>query len=342
MSEAEILFERRGGAGVITLNRPRALNALTLDMCIAMRAALDEWAADDAVRLVVVRSTGARAFCAGGDIRRITGADHAEAVEFFREEYRNNAAVHRFPKPYVSLIEGVVMGGGAGISMHGSHRVGGENTLFAMPETGIGLFPDVGSSYVLPRMPGETGTYLALTGARLRQADALWCGVLTHAVPETSFVELLQELAERDDVDAAVADFARAAAEPELPRHREAIDRCFSGDTVEEIVDRLDGDGSPWAQETAATIRSKSPTSLKLALALVRRGRDMEFDDCMRMEFRVVNRVLAGHDFREGVRAVIVDKDQAPRWQPSRLDEVSDAEVERHFMPLQGGELPLP
>ncbi|ESR23254.1 enoyl-CoA hydratase/isomerase family protein [Lutibaculum baratangense] len=346
MDEPHILFERRGVAGIVTLNRPKALHALTGEMCRAMRAALEEWARDEGVRLVVVRATGERAFCAGGDIRatyELGRAGHPGALDLFREEYRNNAAVKRFPKPYVALIDGVVMGGGAGICVHGSHRLGGERTLFAMPETGIGLFPDVGATFFLPRMPGKLGTYLALTGARLGQADALYCGALTHAVPAAAFVALLDELAERGEVEAVVEEFARPAPEAPLSHQMATIERCFAADTVEEILRRLDADGNDaFAAGAAGAIRKRSPTSLKLALRLVRMGADMDFETCMRTEFRVTSRLLRGHDFYEGIRAVLIDKDNAPAWSPATLDEVSEDELDRHFAPLPDGELPLP
>lgn len=348
MSEAEILFERRGAAGVITLNRPKALNALTQDMCTAMRETLQAWAEDEDIAVVAVRSTGERAFCAGGDIRVIY--EHGRrgepgALDLFREEYRNNAAVHAFPKPFVALMEGVVMGGGVGISVHGSHRVGGENVVVAMPEAGIGLVPDVGTSYVLSRLPGEIGTYMALTGARLSQADALWCGIVTHAVPASAHVALLDELAERPEVDEVIQEFAREAPAASLPDYAEAIERCFSADTVEGILARLDAEaesGSEWARGTAVTLRERSPTSLKLALRLARAGAAMSFEDCIRTEFRIVARILQGHDFYEGTRAQIVDKDRSPRWQPATLAEVTDAEIDRYFEPLGEAELRLP
>jgi enoyl-CoA hydratase len=240
--EAEVLFERRGAVGLITLNRPKALNALTHGMCLAMKAQLDTWATDDAVKTVVVRGVGERAFCAGGDIRALyeSGrAGTAYALDFYRDEYILDAAIKHFPKPYVALIRGIVMGGGVGVSLNGSHRVADESTMFAMPETGIGLFPDVGGSYFLPRLPGETGMYLALTGARLKSADALNSGVATHFVAAAKTEALIERLAASEAPDAAIRDVAGNAGAPPLAEHQGVIDRCFAGTSVEAILSAL-------------------------------------------------------------------------------------------------------
>ena len=239
------------------------------------------------------------------------------------------------------------MGGGVGVSVHGSHRVAGDKFTFAMPEVGIGFFPDVGATWFLPRMPGELGTWCALTGDRLKTADAVAAGIATHHVRSARFPELLDALCGNVSVDATLAAFAEPAGEGAVTARGAAIDRLFAGDRVEDILEQLDaeaksGPESEWAKATAAAIRTKSPTSLKLALAQVRRGRDWSFEDCMRAEMRIVSRIVHGHDFYEGVRAVIVDKDNAPRWNPATLDAVSDAEVERHFADLGADELKLP
>jgi enoyl-CoA hydratase len=342
--ESEVLFERRGAAGLITLNRPKALNALTHGMCLAMKAQLDEWAMDAAIKTVVVRGAGERAFCAGGDIRALYDSGRAGtpyALDFYRDEYILDAMIKHFPKPYVALIRGIVMGGGVGVSLNGSHRVADESTMFAMPETGIGLFPDVGGSYFLPRLPGETGMYLALTGARLKSADALNSGVATHFVPAANTDALIERLATGDAPDAAITALAGDAGAPPLAQHQALIDRCFAGNSVETILSALAAELNEWAVATATTIRTKSPTSLKLAFRQLREGRRLAFDDCMRMEFRMVNRVIAGHDFYEGVRATIIDKDQSPKWQPATLEAVSDAEIDAYFAPLGEKELKL-
>jgi len=351
VSDAEILFERRGAAGLVTLNRPQALNAVTHDMVRRLRAQLDAWAADDAIARVVITAAGERAFSAGGDIRALydlgQAGRHAEALQFWRDEYPLNAAIKNYRKPYVALIDGLVMGGGVGVSVHGSHRVAGDRFHFAMPEVGIGFFPDVGATWFLPRLPGELGTYCALTGERFNAADACAAGIATHRIPSARFAALLDGLTGTVSVDALLAAFAEPAGEgPVMPR-RAAIDRLFAGDRVEDILAALDRDAASasadaaWAGKTAATMRTKSPLSLKLALAQVRRGKTWDFETCMRAEFRIVSRVIHGSDFYEGVRAVIVDKDNKPRWRPATLAEVSDADVERHFAPLGAEELVL-
>jgi enoyl-CoA hydratase len=348
----EILFARRGAAGLVTLNRPKALNAVTHGMVHALRAQLETWANDDAVTRVVVTAAGDRAFSAGGDIRHLydlgQAGRQAEMLEFWRDEYPLNAVIKNYRKPYVSLIDGIVMGGGVGVSVHGSHRVAGDRFSFAMPEVGIGFFPDVGATWFLPRMPGELGTYCALTGERFDAADGVAAGVATHRVPSARFPALLDGLAGTVSVDAVLAAFAEPAGEGPIMTRKAAIDRLFAGDSVAGILAALDreavsgGTDADWAGKTAAIIRAKSPLSLKLALAQVRRGKDWDFATCMRAEFRIVSRVIHGHDFYEGVRAVIVDKDNAPRWRPATLAEVADTEVARHFADRAEGELPLP
>ena len=354
MSDAEVLFERKGHAGLITLNRPKALNALTHDMVKAMADQLEAWRHDDAIRVIVVRAAGDKAFCAGGDIRKIyeqgkAGDPHQR--DFFADEYRLNTTIKRYPKPYVALIDGIVMGGGVGVSVNGTHRVGTEKTTFAMPEVGIGFFPDVGGTYFLPRMPRETGMMLALTAGRLKQADALWAGVLTHAVASDDLDRLADALAETATVDAALASFARSADdlspdEAPLAGQAERIGDVFGGSSVAAILETLDAladDGqeavAAWASKQAATIRSKSPTSILLAYEQLRRGASLDFEACMRLEYRIVSRILQGSDFYEGVRALIVDKDNAPVWSPARLEDVADADIMAHFDLPEGGDL---
>jgi enoyl-CoA hydratase len=348
---AEILFERRGAAGIITLNRPKALNAVTHGMVRALVRQLGEWAHDGAVSRVIVTAAGERAFSAGGDIRALyelgRAGRQAEALTFWAEEYPLNAMIKRYPKPYVALIDGIVMGGGVGISVHGSHRVAGDKFLFAMPEVGIGFFPDVGGTWFLPRMPGELGAWCAITGDRLKTADGVAAGIATHHVRSDRFADLTDALCGNVSVDATLAAFAESPGQGPMMARRAAIDRLFAGDTVEHILSRLDAEEThdadgEWAAATAAAIRTKSPTSLRLALAQVRRGRDWSFEDCIKAEYRIVSRIVYGHDFYEGVRAAIVDKDNAPRWQPAALAGVGDAEVERHFATLGDDELSLP
>ena len=344
-SEPEILFERRGSAGVVTLNRPQALNAVTLIMVRALREQLDAWRDDPAVSRVVITGAGGRAFSAGGDLRQVydlglTGRQ-SEALVYWREEYALNWIIKRYPKPYVALLDGIVMGGGVGVSVHGSHRVAGDKFMFAMPEVAIGFFPDVGATWFLPRMLGRIGTYCAVTGERLRAADGVAAGVATHRVPSSKFPELLDGLCGSAGVDDVIGAFVQPTESGVLLAHRATIDHVFAADTVETILANLDrvaqtgGLQTEWAAATVATIRSRSPTSLKLALAQVQRGRSWTFEECMRAEFRIVSRVVYGHDFYEGVRALIIDKDSQPRWRPGTLREVGVADIERYFAPLE-------
>jgi enoyl-CoA hydratase/carnithine racemase len=342
MGEGEILFEQRGAAGLITVNRPQALNAVNHAMVTALAARLADWASDPVITRVIIRAAGERAFSAGGDIRALYELGRAgrqtEMLPFWRDEYRLNHFIKHYPKPYVALIDGIVMGGGVGISVHGSHRVAGEKFQFAMPEVGIGFFPDVGATWFLPRLPGQIGAYCALTGERLRVADGLAAGIATHHIAGTRFTDLIDALAGTVSVDAVLAAFADKPGEGALAPLRPAIDRLFAADRVEDILAALDGTTGPhaeWAKKTAAVIRAKSPMSLKVALAQVRRGAEWSFSDCMRAEFRIVSRIVYGQDFYEGVRATIIDKDNAPRWCPPDLAGVTEPAVEEHFAPVE-------
>src|ERR1043166_9711931 len=247
---SDILFARRGAAGIVTLNRPKALNAVTHEMVRALHHQLDAWANDDAVTRVVVTAAGERAFSAGGDIRALYDLGRAgrqeEALGFFREEYTLNTTIKRYRKPYIALIDGIVMGGGFGVSVHGSHRVAGDRFAFAMPEVGIGFFPDVGGTWVLPRMPHQTGTWVALTGDRLKTADAVATGIATHHVRSDRFADLTDALCGNVSVDATLAAFAEPAGEGPIGAKREAIGRLFAGNSVEDILGALDGEGE-WA-----------------------------------------------------------------------------------------------
>ena len=338
--QSEILFERRGTAGLVTLNRPQALNAVTLGMVRAFTRQLDEWRDDPSITRVILTAAGNRAFSAGGDIRALydagTTARHRDMLAFYGEEYILNTIIKTYPKPYVALIDGIVMGGGVGLSVHGSHRVGGDRFLFAMPEVSIGFFPDVGATWFLPRLPGQLGAYCALTGERLGADEAVAATIATHRVASARLPDLADALCGAVSVDAILAAFAEPVGAGRLGANRAAIDRLFKRDRVEDILLALDAEAeaSEFAKATAATIRLKSPTSLKLALAQMRAGARLSFQACMQTEFRIVSRVIHGHDFYEGVRAVIVDKDNAPHWRPAALADVSDAEIERHFAPL--------
>jgi enoyl-CoA hydratase len=355
---AEILVDIADRLVRLTVNRPRALNALTRPMVRRLGALFAAWRDDPDVAVVVARGEGERAFCSGGDVRAVYEAGRAgrreEALAFFHDEYRMNWRLFRFPKPYVALVDGITMGGGVGISVHGRFRVVTERALFAMPETGIGLFPDVGGTYFLPRCPGALGTYLALTGARLKAADCLYVGYATHFVPSERLGEVEAALRE---AAAAGGDAAAAAVEealaplsgdpgpPPLAEHRETIDRCFAHDRVEDILAALAderGDDGGWAAETRADLMTKSPTSLKVTLSQMRRGAGLDFDAAMRLEYRMVHRIVAGHDFYEGIRALLVDKDGEPRWDPASLSGVTEDDVERYFAPVpEAAELAL-
>lgn len=343
-ANSEVLFERRGALGLITLNRPAALNALTESMCVAMDSQLSHWESDPQVCAVLIRGAGERAFCAGGDIRALYDAGRAGgavATRFYRMEYRLNTRIKHFSKPYIALLHGIVMGGGVGVSVHGQYRVADTTAVFAMPETAIGMIPDVGGSYFLPRLPGETGMYLALSGARLKAAEMLYAGIATHGVASGNWDPLIEQLAGGEEPKTLLAEYAMNAGTAALAENRQVIDRCFARASVEEILSALDSESGEWAPGAAATIRAKSPTSLKLAFRELRHGRQQSFDDCMRMEFRMVSRVMKAHDFYEGVRAAIIDKDKSPAWRPATLREVSDADVDAYFAPLGEGELKL-
>ncbi|WP_415237036.1 enoyl-CoA hydratase/isomerase family protein [Sneathiella sp.] len=349
--DQEIYFEQKGQLGVILLNRPKALNALTHEMAIALHTKLDDWAADNTVQAVLIKGAGEKAFCAGGDIVKLynegkAGGDYP--YRFYEDEYKCNAAIKHFPKPYIAFMDGIVMGGGVGVSVHGSHCIATERTLFAMPESGIGLFPDVGGTYFLPRCPGEIGMYLGLTGARLKAADTVYAGVASTYVQSVNLDGLEQSLASMQfskdphgDIDQLIAVYAEQTETPPLEEYRAKIDKHFSADSVEGILASLDEAGDEWAVKTAAGLRSKSPTSMKVTCRQIRSGASKTFDDCMKLEWRMVNRIIKGHDFYEGTRAVVIDKDQKPVWSPATLEDVKDEDIDSYFTPLAAGDLDI-
>jgi enoyl-CoA hydratase len=359
MSENEILFGRAGGLATILINRPQALNALSLDNYRRMAPMLAAWAGDPSVRAVAIRGAGGRAFCAGGDVLALYQAGRSDPPDrefpavFFREEYELIRRIHRYPKPAVAIIDGITMGGGAGISVNGAFRVATERTLFAMPETGIGLFPDVGATRFLNLCPGLIGRYLGLSGARLGAADTLYCGFATHFVPQERVEELLAALAriaweegrEREQLAAALAGFAADPGPAPLAGLRPAIDRCFAADTLPAIVAALEGEAASgggfaaWAAETRASLLEKSPTSLAITLRQLALGRDFDLEAALALEYRMTRHVMAGHDFYEGVRAMLIDRDRTPRWRPARLCEVDAAMVAGYFAPIGAREL---
>jgi enoyl-CoA hydratase len=292
---------------------------------------------------VVVQGSGEKAFCAGGDIRLLweqgTAGDHKAQLDFWGEEYVLNRRIKLYPKPYVALIDGIVMGGGVGVAEHGSHRIAGDGFMFAMPEVGIGFFPDVGGTYFLPRLAGKTGTYLALTGARAKAGDAVALGLADAHVSRNDIPALVDALAAGEDVDSAIRRFATDATTGPIVEHRAEIDRFFAGASVAEILSALAADGSAFAAETAKAMGAKSPTSLAVAFRQMQIGGALDIDEAMRTEFRIVSRICRGKDFYEGVRATIIDKDQKPAWSPARIEDVSAADVDAIFAPLGADEL---
>ncbi|KAM3667719.1 3-hydroxyisobutyryl-CoA hydrolase, mitochondrial [Ammospiza caudacuta] len=353
-SAAEVLLEKKGGAGVITLNRPKALNALNLPMIQKIYPQLKTWEQDPETFLIIIKGTGGKAFCAGGDIRAITEAGKVGGKliqDFFIGEYRLNNAIGTCKKPYVALIDGITMGGGVGVSVHGHFRVATEKTVFAMPETAIGLFPDVGGGYFLPRLSGKIGYYLALTGCRLKGRDVLKAGIATHFVESEKLPALEKDLiALKSPSKEKIADLLNSyhmkctidqEKEFSLDEHMEKINSLFSANSMEEIVKKLKQDGSPFAMKQLETINKMSPTSLKLTLRQLREGSSMSLQEVLRMEYRLSQACMKGHDFYEGVRAVLIDKDQSPKWKPAALEEVSDEFVDNCFKPLGNDDLKL-
>ncbi|RED53389.1 enoyl-CoA hydratase/isomerase family protein [Aestuariispira insulae] len=348
--EAEILFDVKGGVGIVTLNRPKALNALTLGMIRELDPVLRKWSDDDQVHAILIKGAGEKAFCAGGDVRAVWEAGKKGdplTQDFFREEYILNRRIHQLNKPYIAFLDGITMGGGVGLSVHGSHRIVTETTLFAMPETAIGLFPDVGGSWFLNKCPGESGMYLALTGARLKAADCLATGIATDILKSGDLECLEADLTAADwgagaaqsIVDSLVERYAGVADAAPIAANFDAIDRCFGRDSVEEILSVLEAEGSDFAAETLKFLSKKSPTSMKLSFQQLRRGRKLGFDDCMIMEYRLSQACMAGHDFYEGIRSVLVDKDHNPTWKPAALTDVADADISKAFEPLGARDL---
>lgn len=353
MNQDEIIFEVQGKLGLITLNRPKALNALTHAMCVALYEQLNEWRDDEAIGAVLVKGAGEKAFCAGGDVIALynSGKAYKEGDktsiawrEFFHDEYRMNAAIADFPKPYIALMDGFTMGGGVGVSVHGSHRVASENTKLSMPETGLGLIPDVGGGYFMPRLNGEMGMYLALTGARVKAGDCLELNICNYYVPSSENDNLIKALATEEKLDSVavnsvLSQFAQKPDASSLLEYKEIIDNCFSKASLEEIIAALHFEGSSWSKTVVETLEKMSPTSLKVTFKQMRAGGKLSLHEGLQMEFRIVNRLLLGHDFYEGVRSILLDKDFAPNWQPERLNLVYDDDVEAYFEGLDELEL---
>ncbi|MEG3149715.1 enoyl-CoA hydratase/isomerase family protein [Sphingomonas sp. ZT3P38] len=340
---SDVLTPRDGKVARIRLNRPKAIHALTTAMCATILDALEEWRTDLDIEAVLIDHAEGRGFCAGGDIRMLaeSGAkDGAEARAFFHTEYRMNHRLFTYAKPVAAFMDGITMGGGVGLSQPAKYRVATENTRLAMPETGIGLFPDVGGGWYLSRLPGRTGQYLALTGHRLDGAECLALGLASHYLPGDRLDDAKARItAEPQRIAEILDELSVPAPDARILGHRDAIDRLFASDVLEDIVAALEADPGEWAQQQLATLRTKSPQTMKVSLRLLHEGAMMPtFEDEMRQEYAVGAHVVQRHDFLEGVRAVIVDKDNAPRWDPPTPEGVTDHVIDQIFSPLPDGE----
>jgi enoyl-CoA hydratase len=335
MSEPEVIARVEGSVGRLTLNRPGALHALNRAMCDAMIGSLLVWRDDPAVDTVLIDHRGERGFCAGGDVRA-AAADAKYARAFFRAEYQLNALLFRYPKPVVAVMDGVTMGGGVGLARPARFRIATDRTVFAMPEGAIGLFPDVGAGWWLPRLPGRVGLWLAMTGARLGPADCVLLGLATDYVRGARVEALKADLiAAPERFEERLTEFEDDPGEPPIAAVRDDIDRLFGHSSVEMIVEALRDDGSEWALAQLAAVLAASPTTLKAAFRQLRIGGELErFEDEMAVEFRMATRIAASHDFREGVRAVLVDKTGAPAWDPPSLEAVDAGRLDKLFAPL--------
>ena len=339
----QVLIQRIGAAGVLSLNRPKAIHALTVDMVQAMTAALLAWRDDPAVEAVVIDHAEGRGFCAGGDIAYLRNSalndGGVSGRKFFHDEYQLNHLIFAYPKPVTAFMDGITMGGGVGISQPARFRVATENTRFAMPETGIGLFPDVGGGWYLSRLPGRIGQFLALTGARLDGAECLWAGLATHYLPHEALAEAKQRIAQGHEPGGVLAALSVTPPHARIEDNAMAIARHFASDKYEDILASLGGDDSEWAAKELATLHTKSPQTCKVALRQLATSAGLsDFADNLRQEYRIASRVLVRPDFAEGVRAVIVDKDNAPRWDPVTPQGVTGALLDAIFAPLPANE----
>ena len=346
----EVHVHTHGNVGHISLNRPKALHALTLEMCHAMSAALTEWAKVDAIEAVLVDHAEGRGFCAGGDIAFLRNSalndGGVSGRKFFHDEYQLNHQMFEYAKPIVAFMDGVTMGGGVGISQPARYRVATENTRFAMPETGIGLFPDVGGGWYLARLPGRLGQFLALTGARLDGAECLWAGLATHYLPSEKLAEAKARIAEHPDrISGILSELSVTPPSARIEANADRIAHHFRSDSLEDVIASLEADDGEWAMKELATLRTKSPQTCKVALRQLAEAAPLtDFADEMRMEYRIASRVLTRPDFAEGVRAVIVDKTGDPQCDPATPEGVTDELIDSIFAPLPEGEewMPLP
>ena len=334
----DILFEKKGRCGVVTLNRPHALNAVTREMIAALDTHYKAWQADPDIYGVVMCAAGDRAFSAGGDLRSLHSMVQEgrmdDALAYYREEYTRNWQLDRFNKPNIALINGIVMGGGVGVCVYGTHRVAGENLTFAMPEVGIGLFPDIGGAYFLNRFPGETGTYLGLTGKSVGAADAYALGFATHCVRSAHFPQIEAAMREAEPIDPVLQDLHRDPGESSLLARRDWIDTAFSKDSVEAIMavlGSMTGEARGWAGETLAIMEKKSPLALKVTLRHLRACRGLDLKSVLERDFRLVQHFLNGSDLYEGIRVAIIDKGDQPNWQYRRVEDIPEAAVDAYF-----------
>lgn len=340
----DVNIHSHGKVGHISLDRPKALHALTLDMCHAMSAALSEWAHDEAVEAVVLDHAEGRGFCAGGDIGMLRHSalndGGASGRKFFHDEYQLNHQLFTYGKPVVAFMDGITMGGGVGIALPCKYRVATENTRFAMPETGIGLFPDVGGGWHLSRLQGRLGQFLALTGARLDGAECLWAGIATHYLPSEKLAEAKARIIEHPGrIGGILSDLAETPPEARIAGNLDRINRHFASDRFEDILASLEADDGEWAAKELATLRGKSPQTCKVALRQLAEAEHFtDFGDTMRQEYRIASRVITRPDFAEGVRAVIVDKTGDPAWNPATPEGVSEELLDSIFAPLPEGE----
>ncbi|KPJ11808.1 3-hydroxyisobutyryl-CoA hydrolase, mitochondrial [Papilio machaon] len=331
--EQEVLFETLNNAGVITLNRPKALNSLNTNMVTMMLPQLQDW--ERSKGLVIIKGAGEKAFCAGGDVK--SAIDRVEGPKFFHTEYNVNYLIGKYKIPYIAFMDGITMGGGLGVSVHGRYRIATEKTLIAMPETKIGLFPDVGGSYFLPRLQVNLGLYLGLTGDRLKAKDVVKSGIATHFVPSRRLFEL-EKLLSRCNNDSEIRNLLNKFNEPpeefSLAPNIKHINYCFAASTIEEIIERLQKVQNDWSVKTLKTLSQMCPGSLKITLRALQRGAQLDLPQCLRMEYRLACRATENHDFPEGVRALLIDKDNNPQWNPKTLDEVTEDYVESYFKKL--------
>ena len=347
MKMQDVIIRSEAGFGHITLNRPKAINALNFDMCRTIIAALQSWEFDPEIAAITIDHSGGRGFCAGGDLRALyedLRGGGGEVLDLFRTEYRLNHLLFTLARPSVCFMDGIVMGGGAGIAMPCRYRVATESTVFAMPETGIGFFPDVGAGWFLSRLPDRIGQWLALTGARLEGADCLRLGLATHYLPRDELVSVKARIKKSpDELEVILSDASVSPPPARIDLLHTDIDRLFAPDRIEDIFAVLNADPSPWAGEQLAEIRKKSPRSCKVALRELAISRTFtQFSEIMQLEYRVSSRLARRPDFSEGVRAFVIDKDNKPKWTPSRFEDVSDDEIDAIFAPLPENEVWTP